>query len=298
MLGSARSSGYAIPRMSREVEDARWVRWFEARSPDWANVAGSLICMTLVARAMWSQGRLTIAAGVGLAGLTSALFLRRSNRLADLALVLLPSLAFARSGADAIDLRQALAPFVAQAPGQMPLLLLRVGLFLFALLEPKPLTQGRAAALSCLALVMVGSLFAQGLWLVMLLATILVVSRQSVPRVRGPSRWGAAFLLATALVGLAPHWSASPARSTPDSPPALVQYWRERGNLFRARAAALAWARQEPVPGEGYLTLADLVWELGHEDRARRVLEKVIAHPASDQVRRQAEDRLSRWGRR
>jgi hypothetical protein len=90
-----------------------------------------------------------------------------------------------------------------------------------------------------------------------------------------------------------------PPADAPDDPRASVAYWRARDNLWRARGAALAWARAEKdAPGEAYSVLAQLDWELGEHDKARRVLTHLIEGAHDRAVGEQAERLLLDWGSR
>jgi len=57
----------------------------------------------------------------------------------------------------------------------------------------------------------------------------------------------------------------------------MVAYWQGRKNPYQARWWALGWTREEAAaPGDAYLTLATLDWDLGRDTQARKVLAKVI----------------------
>jgi hypothetical protein len=195
---------------------------------------------------------------------------------------------------EALGLRSPLAAFVAQDPGQTRLLVAR-GLVLFAaIVAARGRTTRGAVAVAIAGSLLLLSLAARGLFLVDLLATAGI----AVGLARAAGRRVALFvavLVAVALVLPAlPVRSAAPAH-VPTTAPEAVAYWRSRGNLYRAHAAAFAWAIGETTPAEGYLTLASIDWELGDRDRARRVLSKVLAKATSDDVQARARELDSRW---
>jgi hypothetical protein len=73
--------------------------------------------------------------------------------------------------------------------------------------------------------------------------------------------------------------------------------WRARGNLWRTRWYALAWARTESPPGEAYMALAEANWDLGRRDKARHVVAQVLTGEPSDADRHRAEAALQLWNR-
>jgi hypothetical protein len=95
------------------------------------------------------------------------------------------------------------------------------------------------------------------------------------------------------LVGLSPPPHARAERRF-DSPREETLYWRARRNPFRAHAAALEWAKRERHPGEGYVALAEIDLDLGHVDKARRVLTKIERDGESDAVRARGRELLAR----
>ncbi|HTQ43057.1 MAG TPA: hypothetical protein VMI75_09910 [Polyangiaceae bacterium] len=195
---------------------------------------------------------------------------------------------------EALGLRSPLVAFVAQDPGQTLLLVAR-GLVLFAaIVSVRGRTTRGAVAVTIAGVLLLLSLAARGLFLVDLIATaaIAIVCARAAPRRLALS---VALLVAVALVIPAlPVPAAAPAHA-PTTAPEAVAYWRARGNLYRAHAAAFAWAIGETTPAEGYLTLASIDWELGDRDRARRVLSKVLTKATSDDVRTRARELDSQW---
>jgi hypothetical protein len=201
---------------------------------------------------------------------------------------------------EALGLRSPLVAFVAQDPGQTRLLVARALVLLAAIVAARGRTARGAIGLALAGALFLASLAARGLFLLDLVATTAVAL--DLARARGampaPARFVqilVALLVASALVlpALPAH---PPAHAVPPtSATEAVGYWRARGNLHRAHAAALDWANEEAIPGEGYLTLASVDWDLGDRDRARRVLSKVLARATSDDVRARARELDSRW---
>jgi hypothetical protein len=114
-----------------------------------------------------------------------------------------------------------------------------------------------------------------------------------------PSVASAPVVLAGLVVGIAsvfPSSSPSMKEQAPDDPPRAVEYWRKRENLFRARHVALGWATKEKTPGEGYLTLAIVDWDLGEREKAQKVLSKVLTRTDDPSVRERAEALTAKWG--
>jgi Tfp pilus assembly protein FimV len=84
----------------------------------------------------------------------------------------------------------------------------------------------------------------------------------------------------------------------PDDPRAAVAYWQARDNAWRARGAALAWARLEKAtPGEGHLALARLDWELGEREKAQRAVTQILEHGEDAAVRARAASLRDSWDR-
>ena len=196
---------------------------------------------------------------------------------------------------EALGLRSPLVAFVAQDPGQTRLLVAR-GLVLFAaIVAARGRTTRGAVAVAIAGSLLLLSLAARGLFLVDLIATAAIAVGLARTAGRRVALFVAVLVAAALVVPALPARSAAPAH-VPTTAPEAVTYWRSRGNLYRARAAAYAWAIGETTPAEGYLTLASIDWELGDRDRARRVLSKVLAKATSDDVRARARELDSRWG--
>jgi hypothetical protein len=179
--------------------------------------------------------------------------------------------------------------------------MLALRVFVYALASFRvPVRDGRAmVATAILGAGFVASLVAHGLVVALVVGVAIVVRRFAIPLAgerRTPStrRAVAALALVSALA-----FAASFARSP--LPPARnahqqVDDWLARDNPFRARAEALEWAKHEDPPGEGHLALASIDWRLGHVEAARRVLSKVLARPASEDVMRRAGELSRAWG--
>lgn len=196
---------------------------------------------------------------------------------------------------ETLGLRTPLVAFVAQDPGQTALLVAR-GLVLFAaLVAARRRGTAGARALAIAGTLFMLSLAAQGLFVVDLVATAAI----ALVLARGTTRRAGALvavLVALALILPVLPVRAPPSTHVPSTAPEATLYWRSRGNLYRAHAAAFGWAIGEATPAEGYLTLARIDWELGDHDRARRVLSKVLAKATSDDVLAKARELDSRWG--
>jgi hypothetical protein len=193
---------------------------------------------------------------------------------------------------DAGDASSPLATYAFHEPGQPALLLVRVGVLLFALsvLRESP----RLAAL-------VGALFLGSLasrvvlypFVIAAIAGVLVAKRPA--GLVGDVALPLSLVLALGLVGVE-RWK--PVERMPDGndPAAMVDYWQRKRNPFRARAWAITWANRERAgAGEGMLALARLDWELGRRPQARMVLSAVIKRPVDDAVRARAEAQLAAW---
>lgn len=195
---------------------------------------------------------------------------------------------------EALGLRSPLVAFVAQDPGQTRLLVAR-GLVLFAaIVAARGRTTRGAAALAIAGSLLVLSLAARGLFLVDLIATAAIALGFARAATRRVALFVAVLVAAALVLPALPVRAPTPAH-VPTTAPEAVVYWRARGNLYRAHAAAFAWAIGETTPAEGYVTLASIDWELGDRDRARRVLSKVLAKATSDDVLARARELDSRW---
>jgi hypothetical protein len=195
---------------------------------------------------------------------------------------------------EALGLRNPLVAFVAQDPGQTRLLVARALVLFAVIVVARGRTTRGAVALAIAGGLFLLSLAARGLFLVDLIATAAIAlgfARTATRRVAV----GVALLVAVAVVLPMVPAGARPTEHVPTNAPEAVAYWRARGNLYRAHAAAFAWAIDETTPAEGYLTLASIDWELGDRNRARRVLSKVLANATSGDVRARARELDSRW---
>jgi len=278
-----------------EVLDA-----LETTPPRWTGAVVVLLVAGLAVRGARGADLPVACAWVAaLAIFASVLVLGGGKRVADLALALAPAVAAAAAGVSAFGLASPLSPFEAHEPGGRVMLALRV--FVYALASFRvPVRDGRAmVATAILGAGFVASLVAHGLVVALVVGVAIVVRRFAIPLAgerRTPStrRAVAALALVSALA-----FAASFARSP--LPPARnahqqVDDWLARDNPFRARAEALEWAKHEDPPGEGHLALASIDWRLGHVEAARRVLSKVLARPASEDVMRRAGELSRAWG--
>jgi hypothetical protein len=278
-----------------EVLDA-----LETTPPRWTGAVVVLLVAGLAVRGARGADLPVACAWVAaLAIFASVLVLGGGKRVADLALALAPAVAAAAAGVSAFGLASTLSPFEAHEPGGRVMLALRV--FVYALASFRvPVRDGRAmVATAILGAGFVASLVAHGLVVALVVGVAIVVRRFAIPLAgerRTPStrRAVAALALVSALA-----FAASFARSP--LPPARnahqqVDDWLARDNPFRARAEALEWAKHEDPPGEGHLALASIDWRLGHVEAARRVLSKVLARPASEDVMRRAGELSRAWG--
>jgi hypothetical protein len=111
-------------------------------------------------------------------------------------------------------------------------------------------------------------------------------------------RESVALVLAGAGLALASRWAVPHPESAPAAadPQALVQYWLARDNGWRARGVALDWVRAEKdAPSEGYLALAQVDWDLGEHDKARRVLAHLVASSTDESLRARASRMQAAW---
>lgn len=177
-----------------------------------------------------------------------------------------------------------LAAFAAQAPGQKLLFGLRAGLLLAATWACAERRTYRTLAV--VAAAFVASLAARGLLLVLVPAALMAIA--------GAKRWaGPAALVACLLPSAWPSRAAN--ASLPAQPAALVAHYRARGNLWRARDAALQWARTEQVPGAALLELARLDWALGQRREAARALGALRENAKDASIRARADALMRRW---
>jgi hypothetical protein len=225
---------------------------------------------------------------------------RTSPTLGDLALALVPCAAIASTGFGALGLHDPFAPLVAQEPGQTRLLVARALVLLIAVARIPARERAGALVLALAGALFVLSVALRGLAVVDLVATPALVvwltrrtSRHEVVS-RAPSWLGPILVTAACAVGVVRVRAEVPP-APPNTPRDAVEYWRARGNLYRAHAAALSLASGEATPGDGYVVLASLDWELGHDERARRVIAMVLERTTSESARRKAEELARRW---
>lgn len=191
------------------------------------------------------------------------------------------------------------ARFDPQGAGQRPLLALR-GLLLASVFVASrnhrraPWLLVLTMALVVLSLVVPGGVALLTIVGVGILAWLPAVRLElSRPDVRELAFAGCALALAVT-VAVAARPPAYPRLPSPDeSPRERTRAWLAADNRHRARVAALAWAKSEDRdPGEGYFALASIDRELGYEERARKVLEKVRTRSSSEDARRRAAELL------
>jgi hypothetical protein len=162
--------------------------------------------------------------------------------------------------------------FVFQDAGQAPLLIVRCAVLFFAL----TVLERRAAATIAVVVLFLASLAVSGLFLLFVVIALGLVARVRAvdPAAALVLHGGVATALAIGTAALVHHPSPVPDARDPR---AMEAYWRARKNPYQARAWALAWSRSErAAPGDAYLELATLDWELGRDVQARKVLEKVL----------------------
>jgi hypothetical protein len=183
--------------------------------------------------------------------------------------------------------------FFAQEAGQAPLLVLRVGLLLALVLASE--AQAKTRRLGWLAgtgALLLLSLSFRGFLLPYCAFSLLGlgVSARTAP-VTPPAPDVRATLAALALAALSLVGPAAPRPSAtePSAPAAAIAWWMQRANPYQAHYRALRWAREEQVPGQGFLALARLDVTLGRDDAAKKVLEKVVARATSEDARREAQ---------
>jgi hypothetical protein len=213
---------------------------------------------------------------------------RRVLALVGIALVLLtaPELGLA--------LGAPLSSFSFQTRGGPPLLVLRLGVLVFTLsaLRDAFWSAGVVIALFVLSLAASCALYP------FLIVSVALVALGRASREPGRTEYVVLYgslLTALALAAL-PHLRREPIRPDPDDPPRMVTYWQGRQNLYQARWWAVAWSRAETsAPGDAYLTLASIDRQLGRIVQAKKVLAKVIEHPANEDVRRRAELLQATW---
>lgn len=194
-----------------------------------------------------------------------------------------------------------LSPFDLRSPGHAVLLALRGLLLASVVIAARGHRRATWIALAMGALFF-ATLVLPGATLALCAVSLLLLWQLPAPRIQSPRITLAGLLsgvsaLALCLIGL--HALRPPAWTHPEFPSAQAsaaksaRAWLAADNLHRARWAALAWARQEGAdPGEAYLFLAEVDLQLGHRDKARRVLEKVRDRSSSEELRLRAAQQL------
>jgi hypothetical protein len=223
------------------------------------------------------------------AGAATGLVVRLRLIVAAVGVVLV--LCIARlSGTDATPL---LAPFTFHDPGQPPLLIVRCGVLFLALsvLRDAPLRAVVVVMLFLLSLAVRGALYP-----FLLACACLVAPRKEADWTAQTVLYGS--LAAAAALGLAVWVKRPEVPPDPRDPRGMVAYWQSRRNPYQARWWALAWTQQERTdPGDAYLALASIDWELGRDAQARKVLAKVFDRASTDIVRERAESVRAVWDR-
>jgi hypothetical protein len=184
-----------------------------------------------------------------------------------------------------------LTRFAFQDPGQPPLLVVRCGVLFFALsvLRDAPLRAAIVSLLFVFSLAVCGALYP-----FLLTCACLVALRSDADRTAQTVLYGS--LAVAAALSLALYLKLPVLFPDPRDPRGMVAYWRLRRNPYQARSWALVWSQQEKnEPGNAYLTLAAIDWEIGRDAQARKVLAKVALGARSDTVRGLAESLRTRW---
>jgi len=272
-----------------------WLRAETSPALRWVSV---LLSAMLGLRAGLDHGLATALLCGGMAGGYAWALLSRGSVLGDVALAVVPCAIVGRAGVANLNLAGATfwGPFFAQSPGQKLLLGLRGFVVLIALLRlpaGELATRRSLSLLASVAALTALSLFASGALLgsVVASALLLRMDRQpATPRLR--VAWLVPAMCAFALW---PHREPAPLAVAPPSPAEVIASSIAQENPYRAHRAALAWAKAEPVPGEGYLALARLDHDRGDVIKARKVLGKVLASTASEDIRAQAQALQNRW---
>ena len=184
--------------------------------------------------------------------------------------------------------------FFAQQPGQTPLLLLRAGLFVALILATEAQSRGaRLVSLGATGALLMASLSFRVLFVPYCVGALLVLGwcarRAPVAPFAPDGVLSGGGLVLAALSLLGPH-AAPPGEQEPAHPAAAIAWWLRRENPYQAHYRAARWAKDERVPGEGYLALARLDVTLGRKDRARKVLAKLVERGASEDARSRAKE--------
>lgn len=222
-----------------------------------------------------------------------------TGSLARVALLVGGALVGMSSGA-ALGFASPLRAFFAQEPGQTPLLVLRGGMLLAAVLASESLAgRARATALGALAALLLFSLCFRALLLPYCAAAALTLrfcSRQRPVLLPFDERLLHAGVLVVALGAWFLPGTPRPEATEPASPEQAVAWWIARENPYQAHFRAWWWARSEAIPGEGYLALARLDVTLGQNDAARRVLARIVERASSNAVRERAQSLAATLG--
>jgi len=268
--------------------------WLGASAPGWASALTIGVTMFgVISAAPGPEHTFLLAFAVGV---FAALLCRGQACVGDLLLALITAAAVGAAGANALALDAAdfASSFVAQDPGQRPLLALRVAVVLLAMVGVRR-HKDRDATLACVAALFVLSLVCRGALVVDVVVAGLLIRRQRDRETCHVPVWLMAALLGIPALALVRAPKGSAPSSPAGSPAEMIAAWRERRNLFRAHAVALDWARKEATPGDGYLALAEVDHELGQDHKAQKTLAKIVANPASEAVRRAAVDHAREW---
>jgi hypothetical protein len=292
-----------------------FVGWLEEPAPLWVVAAATVCAAAFGVHAGLPLGHFA-APAIGAATAGAVIGCGARGTLGDVAVAFATCATLLTTGFGALGLDAPLEPFSAQAPGGASLLALRMGLFLVAVvrLGPRPLGPRTLLALTGL---IIASLAARALVIGVALAVPVVLrfangggSGTTTSSERSPGTSKAAIdgrlaasaaALMAVVTGLALALGRMPGSKElgpPAAPRDATTYWLSRRNLFHAHEAALAWAKKEAPPGEAYLTLAEIDFALGHDDRGRKVLTKLRSAAASDDARRRADEIEARGTRR
>jgi hypothetical protein len=204
-----------------------------------------------------------------------------------------------------------LAPVFAVTRVDLALVLLRLALLLagVAATNRRPWSQGAAVAvLFALSFLARGAIAVLAFTVLVLGARALLVPRERrwepVPAtglrdgVVGESSGTHAVLLAACALAGASLLVATARRPPPPLPedaPSRTMHYRSVYNLHRAREAALQWAKEEGTPGPGYLNLAEIDWQLGEREKARKVLAKVKERATDPSAQSRAASLEAEW---
>lgn len=191
------------------------------------------------------------------------------------------------------------AGFNPQMPGQTALLALRAILVASVALATRERADGARTRL-VIAFLFGGSLVVPGGVVALILVGAIVLARLPAVRVAlaGAARgWitGAVGIVVVAIVAMLGHKRRETTRfpTSNEDPRTSALAWLDVGNRYRARSAALLWAKREGNdPGEAYFFLARMDHELGYEAKSRKALEKIRARSTSEASRLKAAELL------